>query len=71
MLILLIQWTLHQIQRMDAQDRVQAALVIDEAHNVFIRAFATLLAEGRSGGIDVAAAFQYTGQITDETVKAG
>ena len=71
MLILLIQRTLHQIQRMDTQDRVQTALVIDEAHNVFIRAFATLLAEGRSGGIEVAAAFQYTGQITDETVRAG
>lgn len=71
MLILLIQRTLHQIQRMETKDRVQVALVIDEAHNVFIPAFATLLAEGRSGGIEVAAAFQYTGQITDESVRAG
>ena len=71
MLILLIQRTLHQIQRIAAQDRVQAALIIDEAHNVFIPSFATLLAEGRSGRIEVAAAFQYTGQITDEKVRAG
>ena len=71
MLILLIQRALHQIQRVDAEERVQAALVIDEAHNVFIPAFSTLLAEGRSGGIEVAAAFQYTGQIADENVRAG
>jgi hypothetical protein len=71
MLILLIQRALHQMQRVEAQERVQAALVIDEAHNVFIPAFSTLLAEGRSGGIEVAAAFQYTGQIVDERVRAG
>jgi hypothetical protein len=71
MLILLIQRALHQMQRMEAQERVQAALVIDEAHNVFIPAFSTLLAEGRSGGIEVAAAFQYTAQIADEKVRAG
>jgi len=71
MLILLIQRALHQIQRVDAGERVQAALVIDEAHNVFIPAFSTLLAEGRSGGLEVAAAFQYTGQIVDERVRAG
>jgi hypothetical protein len=71
MLILLIQRALHQMQRMEPQRRVQAALVIDEAHNVFIPAFSTLLAEGRSGGIEVAAAFQYTGQIADEKVRAG
>ena len=71
MLILLIQRALHQIQRVQAEERVQAALVIDEAHNVFIPAFSTLLAEGRSGGIEVAAAFQYTGQIADENVRAG
>ena len=69
MLILLIQRALHQIQRVEAEERVQAALVIDEAHNVFIPAFSTLLAEGRSGGIEVAAAFQYTGQIADESVQ--
>jgi hypothetical protein len=71
MLIVLVQRSLHQIQRTAAGDRVQAALVIDEAHNFFIRSFATLLSEGRSGGIEVTAAFQYTGQIEDDRVKAG
>jgi len=71
MLILLVQRALHQMQRVEAEERVQAALVIDEAHNVFIPAFSTLLAEGRSGGVEVAAAFQYTGQIADEKVRAG
>ena len=71
MLIVLVQRTLHQIQRTAIGDRVQTALVIDEAHNMFIRSFATLLSEGRSGGIEVTAAFQYTGQIEDEKVKKG
>ncbi len=71
MLIVLIQHGLHQMQRLHAIERVQTTLVIDEAHNVFTPSFATLLSEGRSGGIEVAAAFQYTGQITDERVKAG
>jgi hypothetical protein len=71
MLIVLVQRTLHQIQRTAVHDRVQAALVIDEAHNFFTPSFATLLSEGRSGGIEVAAAFQYTGQIEDERVKQG
>jgi hypothetical protein len=46
-------------------------LLIDEAHNVFTPSFATLLSEGRSGGLEVTAAFQYTGQIIDERVKSG
>jgi hypothetical protein len=71
MLILLIQRALHQMQRLEPDERVQADLVIDEAHNVFTPSFATLLAEGRSGGIEVAAAFQYTRQIEDEQVRAG
>ena len=71
MLIVLVQRTLHQIQRTAVEDRVQVALVIDEAHNFFTPSFATLLSEGRSGGIEVTAAFQYTGQIEDERVKAG
>jgi hypothetical protein len=71
MLVVLLQRALHQMQRRDAGQRVQTALLIDEAHNVFIPSFATLLSEGRSGGIEVTAAFQYTAQIQDERVKAG
>jgi hypothetical protein len=71
MVLVLIQHTLHQMQRLAPEARVQAGLAIDEAHNVFTPAFATLLSEGRSGGIEVAAAFQYTRQIKDEAVRAG
>jgi Type IV secretion-system coupling protein DNA-binding domain len=71
MLILLAQRALQQMQRLPPDERTQTALVIDEAHNVFIRAFAMLLSEGRSAGVEVVAAFQYTGQIEDERVKKG
>jgi hypothetical protein len=71
MLSVLIQKTLHQQQRRNPVERPGASLIIDEAHNIFTPSFATLLSEGRSGGIEVTTAFQYTGQITDERVKSG
>jgi hypothetical protein len=71
MFVLLCQKVLHQQQRKTAGERASATLAIDEAHNVFTPSFATMLSEGLSGGIEVAAAFQYTGQITDERVRAG
>jgi hypothetical protein len=71
MFVLLCQKLLHQQQRKPAGERASATLAIDEAHNVFMASFATMLSEGRSGGIEVAAAFQYTGQIVDERVRAG
>jgi hypothetical protein len=45
--------------------------VIDEAHNVFTPSFATMLSEGRSGGLEAVCAFQYSEQIVDDRVKAG
>jgi hypothetical protein len=71
MLIVTTQKTLHQQQRKNPHERPDVALVIDEAHNVFTPSFAKLLSEGRSARIAVTAAFQYTGQITDERVKSG
>lgn len=71
MFVLLCQKILHQQQRKPPEQRASATLAIDEAHNVFTPSFATMLSEGRSGGIEVAAAFQYTAQITDERVRAG
>ncbi len=70
-LVVLIQRVLHQMQRLDVSERVRAALVIDETQNVITPSFATLLSEGRSGGLEVGAAFQYTGQIKDERVRMG
>jgi hypothetical protein len=71
MLVVLVQKLLHRQQTKDTAQRPPTSLVIDEAHNVFTPSFATMLAEGRSGGLEVAAAFQYTAQITDERVRAG
>jgi hypothetical protein len=70
-LVLLVQKLLHQQQRLERSDRVQVALVIDEAHNLFTPSFATMLSEGRAGGLEVLAAFQYTQQIVDDRVRAG
>jgi hypothetical protein len=71
MFVLLCQKVLHQQQRKPAGERARATLAIDEAHNVFTPSFATMLSEGRSGGLEVAAAFQYTAQIADERVRSG
>lgn len=71
MFVLLCQKVLHQQQRKPAGERARATLAIDEAHNVFTPSFATMLSEGRSGGLEVAAAFQYTAQIVDGRVRSG
>jgi hypothetical protein len=71
LVVMLVQKALHQLQAVERHERGQAAIVIDEAHNVFTPSFATMLSEGRSGGAEVVAAFQYTAQVRDETVKAG
>jgi hypothetical protein len=71
LMVLEIQKLLHQQQELDRADRVPLELVIDEGHNVFKPSLATTLSEGRSAGINVTIAFQYTAQIQDETVKAG
>ena len=71
MVVLLVQKTLHQLQRRERASRTAARLVIDEAHNFFTPSFATMLSEGRSAGLEVTCAFQYLGQIEDERVRAG
>lgn len=71
LLVLCVQKLLHQQQQLEKHQRSRVALVIDEAHNLFTPSFATMLSEGRSAGVEVAAAFQYTGQIVDERVRAG
>jgi hypothetical protein len=71
LVILQLQKTLHQLQRRDRSSRFPVRLLVDEAHNFFSPSFATMLSEGRSAGLEVTAAFQYTAQIEDERVKAG
>lgn len=72
LLVGLVQKLLHQQQHIaERGQRGHTTLVIDEAHNLFTPSFATMLSEGRSGGLECCAAFQYTGQIEDDRVKAG
>ncbi len=70
LVILLVQRALHQRQHLHRDQRTPATLVVDEAHNVFTRSFASMLSEGRAAGLEAVAAFQYTAQIRDETVRA-
>jgi hypothetical protein len=71
LLVLCVQKLLHQQQQLAKDARRRVALVIDEAHNLFTPSFATMLSEGRAAGVEVAAAFQYSGQIVDDRVRAG
>lgn len=71
LVVMLVQKALHRIQGLEREQRSAVALVIDEAHNIFSPTFATMLSESRSAGMECVAAFQYSGQIRDDTVKKG
>ena len=71
LIVIAVQKLLHQQQELDREQRRPVALVIDEAHNMFTPSFATMLSEGGAGGVEVTAAWQYSGQIIDERVRAG
>jgi hypothetical protein len=51
--------------------RRRVSLYVDEAHNVLTPAVATMLAEGRSAGLEACFAWQYSAQIRDELVRSG
>jgi hypothetical protein len=70
LVILLLQRALHRRQQLERDQRTNATLVVDEAHNVFTHSFAAMLSEGRAAGLEAIAAFQYTAQIGDELVRA-
>lgn len=69
--LMLVQKTLHRMQSLDRHERAPCTLVIDEAHNLFKPSLATMLSESRSALLRVVAAWQYSGQITDQRVKDG
>jgi hypothetical protein len=71
LVVMLVQKALHRLQGLERHERGPCTLIVDEAHNVFTPTFATMLSESRSALLEVVAAWQYTGQITDERVKAG
>jgi hypothetical protein len=58
-------------QRKPEHERRKVTLLFDEAHNVLTRSVATMLAEGRSAGLEAVFAWQYTAQIVDEIVRSG
>jgi hypothetical protein len=71
LLLQLVQRALQAQQRRPQAERRRLGLYIDEAHNVLTRSVARMLAEGRSAGLEACFAWQYTGQIEDEVVRAG
>jgi hypothetical protein len=49
----------------------RVSLLFDEAHNVLTPSVATMLAEGRSAGLEAVFAWQYSAQIEDQVVRSG
>jgi hypothetical protein len=58
-------------QALPEHDRRRVALYVDEAHNVLTPTVATMLAEGRSAGLEACFAWQYSAQVRDELVRSG
>jgi hypothetical protein len=53
------------------ETRGRVSLLFDEAHNVLTPSVATMLAEGRSAGLEAVFAWQYSAQIEDQVVRSG
>jgi hypothetical protein len=71
LLLGLVQRALQAQQRVPTEERRRVALYVDEAHNVLSPSRATMLAEGRSAGLEPTFAWQYNAQIADEVVRSG
>jgi hypothetical protein len=74
---LLLQMLHRAVQAQQAQqarprsERRRVTLYIDEAHNLLTRSVATMLAEGRSAGLEATFAWQYSAQIADQVTRSG
>jgi hypothetical protein len=71
LLLRLVHRAIQTQQALPGQDRRRVALYVDEAHNVLTPTVATMLAEGRSAGLEACFAWQYSAQIRDELVRSG
>lgn len=60
-----------QAQQSPLGPRRGVSLFIDEAHNLLTPSVATMLAEGRSAGLEAAFAWQYSAQIADSVIRSG
>ena len=71
LLLQLLHREIQAQQRKPEHERRKVTLLFDEAHNVLARSVATMLAEGRSAGLEAVFAWQYSAQIPDEIVRSG
>ena len=71
LLLQLLHRAVQAQQRRPVEERRRVALFVDEAHNVLTPSVATMLAEGRSAGLEATFAWQYSAQITDEVIRSG
>jgi hypothetical protein len=67
----LVHRALQRQQRVPALERRKLSLIVDEAHNFMTDTVKTLLAEGRSAGLEATFAWQYSAQIAEEAVRSG
>jgi hypothetical protein len=71
-LLQLVHQAMKQQQRLSQEERVRVCLKIDEAHLVLTPSFATMLALHRAAGpLEVTAAWQYSEQVEDRSIRAG
>src|SRR5215218_1799173 len=71
LLLRLVHRAIQAQQALPENERRNVSLYVDEAHNVLTSSVATMLAEGRSAGLEACFAWQYTAQIRDEMVRSG
>ena len=71
LLLRLVHRAIQAQQALPEHQRRRVSLYVDEAHNVLTPSVATMLAEGRSAGLEACFAWQYSAQIRDELVRSG
>jgi len=71
MLLQLLNRAIQAQQPKPGEQQSRVALFIDEAHNLLTPSVATMLAEGRSAGLEALFAWQYSAQIADEIIRSG
>jgi TraM recognition site of TraD and TraG len=71
LLLRLVHRAIQAQQALPEPERRRVALYVDEAHNVLTPTVATMLAEGRSAGLEACFAWQYSAQIRDALVRSG
>ena len=66
LLLRLVHRAIQAQQAVPEQEHRRVSLYVDEAHNVLTATVATMLAEGRSSGLEAWFAWQYSAQVRDE-----